>query len=643
MKELWDNLKQRPLVRVGVAYVMIGWVLMQVGEVMSPALNLPEWFLSAIAFVLILGLPVVLLIAWGLGNKPGDEDIDHRPLSGKNRLGDMALIAVMLAVLVFIVGNRALPVFTGGGFSQKPLETVSLETAPASAASSDPTPAAVSNAAPADQMPEGKSIAVLPFVDLSPEMDQEYFSDGISEELMNALGRVEGLRVAGRTSSFAFKNQNQDLREVGKKLQVTHLLEGSVRKQGDQVRITAQLIEASTGFHLWSENYDRSLDDIFSVQEEISQSIATNLELLLDDKTDGASVLAEMSVHPDAYEAYMQGRHQIASSRFRDVREAIALFEEAVRIDPGFTQAWASLAEAHLISPLGSDVDIARSRDLAELHALNALNQSDQFAEPYAILGSVYVHRRNYVAMQEMFDKALEINPDNITALLWHGYGLMAVGRTEEAEQFFERATILDPLQPDHTFLHATALLLNGKLDEAEKIARKAYESGMKPAAMALADIAYLRGESAKAQELATVAMRPLLRYLPEDEARFLLAGVFGSGETRDKAVEKITLMAANDQGETSLFLPNFLIMLGKPEMAFEVFEKNLFSHDQAFFVALWGPYGKEARQHPEFQSFAKRAGLLDYWATHGWPDNCAPKADAGRPEGEISFVCDTA
>ena len=638
MKKLWDKLKDRPLIRAGIAYLMVGWLLMQVGEVMAPALNLPEWFLSAIAFVLIMGFPVVILGIWALEQSTkasAAEDIDHRPLAGSNRILDIGLFAAMALVLVAIGVNRIIPFFAGDNTEAASITAETARQSDSAAAQ----PAAASNAEnPAPAAEEAvKSIAVLPFVDMSMERDQSYFSDGIAEEILNTLSHIKGLRVVHRSSSFSFKGKNMDMREIGTTLNAAYLLEGSVRKQGAQVRVTAQLIDGKDGFHLWSETYDRSLEDIFSVQEEIAESIAEELEVLLDVKS---LVSADADTDPAAYETYLQGRHLFRTPGRGNLSKAIALFEEATDIDPDFALAWSALAQAHLMSPLSEREDVANATNDAELAALRAISQNPDLAEPYAVLGAVHVNRRNYSAMSEMFEKALERDPHNVPALNFHGYGLMAVGHVDRAVDHFQRTTISDPVTPQNHFLHATALLVSGDLEKAEAAANETLRLGMMHGAMPLADIARLRGDTAKAEAMASPLITGVARQLSKEDAALISRGVFGDGSEKEAALAAIKEVIAGKDNVSEIFIPNFLIMLDEPALAFEVFQNNTFAHDQAFYVALWGPYGAKARQHPAFPAFAEQAGLMDYWQEHGWPDKCKPATISGT---EVKLICDQA
>ena len=271
----FEELKRRNVFRVGFAYVIVAWILMQVADTFAPALQLPDWFTSAVAFLLLLGFPLALFLAWAFELTPEgikkEKDVDRsRSITHlTSRKLDFAIIGMLVfALAYFIWESRFSSTFNDG--------TAIPVNASAQGESGKISPDGVPGQAGSTK-PARKSIAVLPFVNMSADPDQVYFSDGISEELLNVLAQFPGLSVAARTSAFQFKNQNMDIAEIARQLNVNHILEGSVRKSGKQLRITAQLIEAESGYHLWSDSYDREMDDIFAIQDEISAAIEAGL------------------------------------------------------------------------------------------------------------------------------------------------------------------------------------------------------------------------------------------------------------------------------------------------------------------------------------------------------------------------------
>src|SRR6056297_566897 len=324
--KLFAELKRRKVFRAAIAYLVVAWVVVEVASTVAPNLNLPEWTPRMVTLLVMLGFPLALVLAWIFDFTSEGVKVTDDTGSSRGFYAVAGFLAVA-AVGWFLVSG------------------------------------------PADQEPrlagdaEEPSIAVLPFVNMSDDASNEYFADGISEELLNILAGIDGLKVASRTSAFSFKDTNTPIPEIAEVLGVRHVLEGSVRKQGNRVRITAQLIEAGDDAHLWSETYDRNLDDIFVVQEEIAQAIT----LALEDVIGARSVaVAAPTRNMDAYQSYLRGR-----SRFyqrAELDEAIADLEYATQHDPGFAEAWIYLAAAHAVSPgypSDRDVSYETSQDAA--------------------------------------------------------------------------------------------------------------------------------------------------------------------------------------------------------------------------------------------------------------------------------------
>jgi TolB-like protein len=289
------------------------------------------------------------------------------------------------------------------------------------------------------------SIAVLPFADMSPEGDQEYFADGVAEEILNAIARIPSLRVAARTSAFSFKGENIDVRQVGERLSVGAVLEGSVRQEGDRLRITAQLIDARDGFHLWSERYDRELKSIFEVQDEIAREIVRALEVQLV----GSQALSIdiPTTSPEAYEAYLRARHAIGTGTLDTWRHARDLLERALELDPEFAPAYASLALTHLLQGWFGVAPYEETAPLARGSALRALELDDRVSDAHAVLGyfALY-HDWDWGGAERRFLRALELNPNDFVAR--HGYGdlLSILGDGEEGLRQVELGRSADPL-----------------------------------------------------------------------------------------------------------------------------------------------------------------------------------------------------
>ncbi len=319
------------------------------------------------------------------------------------------------------------------------------------------------------------SIAVLPFADMSENRDQEYFSDGLAEELLNVLAKIEGLKVAARTSSFSFKGKDVDIATIAEKLNVASVLEGSVRKSGNRVRITAQLVSAADGFHLWSDTFDRELDDIFAIQGEIARSVVESLEVTL--LGDAADLPQARQENTEAYEAYLQGRYFLKRGSGEDLEKALGYFSEAVALDSGYALAWAWLASAHSIQatlgyvPLGEGIEKARETVQRALTLDNA--------EPQAWVSLAYIgmqHDWDWVGAEEAFRRALELNPESSEALRGLGRLATKLGRFDEAIELVRRSLERDPLDAGGYRVLGDQFWMAGRLEEAEATLKKALE-----------------------------------------------------------------------------------------------------------------------------------------------------------------------
>ena len=448
MSTLFQEFKRRNVIRVAVAYAIMSWLVMQVADMAVPALHLPEWVNSLIFLLVVLGIVPVLVFAWAFELTPEgiklqkevDRDQSITRETGK-KLNHITLAALAL-VVVFVIGERFL-------------------FPPASS--------------PVEQtLASGEvSIAVLPFTDMSPNRDQDYFSDGISEEILNGLAKLKTMKVAGRTSSFAFKGRSEDLREIGSALGVQHVLEGSVRKDGDQLRITAQLIKVSDGFHLWSETYDRELQDVFAVQDEISAAIVKALRgNLLGDE---APVLQTHEVGIAVYEKYLAARKKIVTRSNANLLEARAILEEIIAIEPDFPPALSSLAETLMLLRGDSffaygDLDPQEARELATPLLDHAIEIDPNFADAYAVRGLMLNSDLKWDEAKTALLRAVELNPSLSNAWTWLGNAAGAQQRVDESIGYYAEATAIDPLWlvPNSNLVRRFSDL--GRMDDARTI-----------------------------------------------------------------------------------------------------------------------------------------------------------------------------
>jgi TolB-like protein/Flp pilus assembly protein TadD len=450
---LYQELKRRNVFRVAIAYLAGAWLLTEIAGTVFPGFGIPDWAFRFVVILLVLGFIPTLVFSWAYEITPGglkrekdvvrEESTTH--LTAK-RLDGITIGLIVLA-LGFVIADRVWIA---------PRLAVQLEKPPA--VITDPAPIPDSES----QYPLN-SIAVLPFVNMSDDASNEYFSDGLSEELLNLLTRIPELRVAARTSSFSFKDQNLEILEIAKRLKVAHVLEGSVRKVGNQVRITAQLIKTDDGYHLWSESYDRTLDNIFAIQDEIAAEVLARLKVTLLDDAPKAE-----ETDPEAYALYLQARHLGHRGTPGDWEQSNALYQLALAIDPSYVTAWNGLASNYINQTVWNlrpfDEGVALARDTAN----QALALDPNYAPAHASLGNIALRfDQDLEAMARHIEHALALEPANPEILAMVASLVKILGRLDEAIVVGEYVVNRDPVNPDYHYSLGLSYLWALRLDEA--------------------------------------------------------------------------------------------------------------------------------------------------------------------------------
>ena len=417
----FGELKRRNVFRVGIAYGVTTWVLLQIIDVIAPLLDLPEWAPKLIFVILAVGFFPALIFAWAFELTPEglkrerEVDRDQSITRQTGRKLDLIIIAILAVSVVLLLVDRQT--------SRPPAEVVATSTA------------------------GNKSIAVLPFVNMSSDPEQEYFSDGITEEILNSLAAVKELKVAGRTSSFAFKGQNDDLRKIGDTLGVDHILEGSVRKADTKVRITAQLIHVDDGFHLWSETYDRELVDVFAIQEEIAISILGELRAtLLDEEVEAFET---QRTDPEVYDLYLLAKQRMYSRTQQTIEIAVDLLDQAIAKDPEYAPAYAQRAIATMLlsDRTYGTIPEPDSQRQGKRFFDRALELDPNLAEGWAAMGLYYANRPGeYDQAVDALERALALNPTLIDASNWMYVALSNMGDVSAKLSLIEAMTEKDPL-----------------------------------------------------------------------------------------------------------------------------------------------------------------------------------------------------
>ena len=469
------ELKRRNVIRVGVAYMVASWLLLQIVDVLVPILELPGWVGKLIFLILVLGLIPVLIFSWAYEMTPEclkpESEVSHDQsitLQTARKL-DRVTIILVLVVAGIVVIDRFIP------------ETGELAGEPLIVVTTDHDPQTETPQTPVDKGDKRQSVAVIPFINMSDDEANVYFSDGISEELLNVLVKVQSLRVPSRTSSFAFKGIDKNLSEIGQQLGVEHILEGSVRKSGNRIRVTAQLVEVKTDTHLWSETYTRELDDIFAVQDEIAQAIVEALQLTLT-VADNQRLRTHSTTNVEAYNKYLLGRHLWNLRTPQSLQSAVNSFREAVDLDSGYDQAWAALAETYAIIPeyragsINEYIPLAREA-VAKALAINpksarALSASGYFKAYYDF---------DWEGANADLKRAVMLEPGYANAHQWYGEILCQQGYLEEALEQLQLARKADPLSVVVRHVPGYFLLWNFRLEEAEKHYMDALALGGQP------------------------------------------------------------------------------------------------------------------------------------------------------------------
>src|SRR5437763_5695908 len=436
------ELKRRNVYKVAVAYIIAGWAVSQGIAQVFPVFDVPNWVIRLIVLLIIIGLPIALVLAWMFELTPQGimrtEAADAMPQAARPKKHVWIYVVVIGAAIsigLFFLGR-----YTAG----------------------NKTAAATPNELPA------KSIAGLPFVDLSPAKDQEYFCDGISEEILDALAKVEGLRVVARTSSFSFKAKNADVAEIAQKLNVQNILEGSLRREGNRIRITAQLVNAHDGFHIWSDTFERELGGVFAVQDEITRSIVDALKIKF-----AVTLPPRTGQNTEAYDLYLQGLYLSNKSDEENLRKSLNLFQRALDKDPTLSRAWVGIAKAWfwLADAYVKPLEAYQEVESAAAKALE-LNENDADAHAYLSEAKRVLHWDWKTAEREL-QRAVEIDPNSAMAHLLFAHHRLCSGDLAGGQIELDEAKRLDPLSPLISDHQAVLFLYSDRLDGAVAAAKR--------------------------------------------------------------------------------------------------------------------------------------------------------------------------
>ncbi len=621
----FSELKRRNVFRVAVAYAVASWLLLQVTDIIVPILELPASAPKLILLIIAIGFIPVVIFAWAFELTPDgikrESEIDPAQSVTHHTAKklDYVTIALLIAVAGLVAFNRFSPGEreTESKRGQSPFPSVESSVAEGEAGKKALTP-----------FPDEISIAVLPFVNMSADADNEYFSDGISEELMNVLVKVPTLRVASRTSAFSFKGKDTPIPEIARALKVNNILEGSVRKSGQRVRITAQLIDVSTDKHLWSETYDRELTDIFDIQAEISSAIVSALKVALKvEDQQAVSHAQQLTDNAEAYELYLRGRYLWRKRGEENLREAVKLFEQAITLDPNFARAHEALASTWDVMTAWSSQPITETVPLATISARRALELDPTLSEAHAVLADTALLQGDYPEIIRHYEIALKNEPKNAQTRQWYAEIMASLGFLRTGLQLNREALELDPASPVVNFNAVWISVVNKDFD-------RAYEHF--PAARDM--LVAKRFDPSIAEFLSRVSQEELQHYIDAYAdgigQRYMDCIAVASGKGREQ-----TAAEQNSQVESLASNPpahiRCLIHMGRVDEAMDLLEQ-LVRSDITNVAEAWypGEHSTVMRQSPRFREILNEAGLSAFYLEFGLPDLC-------HPVGDHDFACD--
>jgi TolB-like protein/Tfp pilus assembly protein PilF len=588
---LFNELKRRNVFRVVIVYMAVSWLVAQVLQLVFVSFGTPDWVMKTLLALLATGLPFVVFFSWAFemtpeGLKPEHEVDRSQSITHKtSRKLDFIIIGVMAVALVYFVYDK------------------SMHSAERDAAFAEAMTLAVSEQADTDEVPTeyDKSIAVLPFVNMSSDPEQEYFSDGLSEELLNLLAKIPELRVSARTSSFSFKGQNLEIAEIAARLNVTHVLEGSVRKSGNQVRITAQLIKADNGFHLWSESYNRTLDDVFAIQDEIGAAVVEQLKVTLLGATPSAQ-----ETDPEAYALFLQARHLSRQETEESLARSNDLYQQVLKLDSDYAAAWSGLATNYQRQASLGLIPREEGFDLAREAANRALVINPDYAPALGILGQIHtLSDRDLAAAARYLERALTLESSNIEILRFAATLYRALGRLERAIAVCEYMVTLDPVNNLGYFNLGMMSHYSGKPDTAIIALETALSlsPGRIAAQIFIGEALLLKGEPEAALE-AVLLEDSIWRLIDLPMIYHALGRAVDSDAALAELIEEQTQKSAYN-------IAYVLAFRGEADRAFEWLDKAVQYGDTGLLDLPIQPLFANIHDDPRWMPFLERNGKL--------------------------------
>jgi serine/threonine-protein kinase len=589
---VFAELKRRNVYKVAITYAVVAWLLIQAASILLPTFEAPTWVMKAFVVFLAFGFVISVMISWAFEATP--EGLKRT----ENVLPDVAAALPTGSPRKFATFIVGVAVIAAGLLAYQFLRPKNVP-APRSASEQlrRDGPSEAATAAPAISQ---KSIAVLPLLNESGDPKDEYFSDGLSEELIAALAQIRELKVIGRSSSFRFKDRKEETKTIGEKLGVATLLEGTVRKQGERVRIVAELINAADGIELWTRTFDRELKDIFAVQQEIAAAVASSLKTTLLGSEQGSSA-NPATKNTDAHNAYLQGHYYFQRRNLEDYRKAVGYFDQAIALDREYALAYAERSEAWtLIGDLTGEGKTAWPK--AREDAVKAVTIAPALAEAHAALGwaRFFTEWKFDDGLREL-KRAKELSPANPTANDLLARVIVYLGKLDEAEKQARYAVELDPLSVPAQFNLARVLFFEGKLDEANATARKVVE--LQPSAASSRRwqvlVAIQRGDG-------ETALREAQLEPDEGYRRFLLAVAHYVRGDRNAADAALADLIANGRGLVYQIAEAYAVR-GEKDKAFEWLQASFDTHDSGTLGLLVDPLLRALRDDPRYKALVAK------------------------------------
>ena len=572
------ELKRRNVYKVAVAYAVVGWLVIQVSSTVLPTFHAPEWVVQTLVVLLAIGFPIALVIAWAFELTPEGlkraEDVD---LAMKRRPKSHAWIYVVAVGAVFSIGLFMLGRY---GFREKNSSTVELP---------------------------AKSIAVLPFDNLSEDKSNAYFAEGVQDEILTRLAKVADLKVISRTSTQHFKSAPDNLPQIAKQLGVMNILEGSVQKANDQVRVNVQLINALTDAHLWAETFDRKLTDIFAVESEIAKTIADTLQAKLTG-SEKTAMSKKPTANPEAYELYLKGRFFWNKRTSADLRKAVDYFNQAIAKDSNYALAYAGLADAFAMYPDYGVEAPADAYPRAKSAAMKALELDNTLGQPHAALGLVYANfEHDFAKSIGEFERVAQLDPNYATAHQWINTGLEPTGQFDRSIAETKHAIELDPLSliinADLAYSYFNARRFDDALAQSQKTLE--IDPSFHVARGYLGLALQFKGQLAEAiPEFRTAAASN-----DEPFSQALLGQALARAGMRDEAQRILSRLEerARDHFVTGWSLAVIRLALGDKEGALAALDLALQQHAPEIVLIKYDPLFDDLRGDPHFEALVQK------------------------------------